>query len=51
MCSRATFAKTRILLFLLPTLLLFGCGQKGALYLPEDEPAAATRYGHAGFFV
>ncbi len=27
---------------LLATLLLAGCGQKGPLYLPEDEPATSA---------
>ncbi len=27
---------------LIATLVLAGCGQKGPLHLPEDEPAAAT---------
>lgn len=27
---------------LLAALMLAGCGQKGPLYLPEDEPVAST---------
>lgn len=32
-------------LALCASLLLIGCGQKGPLYLPDDE-AAAERYGN-----
>lgn len=36
--------KQRLALTALIAMLLAGCGQKGPLYLPDDE-AAAERYG------
>ena len=42
MLSRRIIAKARILLILLPALTFFGCGQKGALYLPDSTPAEAA---------
>ena len=42
MLSRRIIAKARILLILLPALIFFGCGQKGALYLPDSTPAEAA---------
>lgn len=45
-------AKTRILPVLLATLIIGGCGQKGALYLPDDEAGeAAAQCVHGTFLV
>ncbi len=35
----------KVALALAALLMLAGCGQKGPLYLPDDEQAA-QRYGH-----
>ncbi|MCY3749922.1 MAG: lipoprotein [Gammaproteobacteria bacterium] len=52
MFSRRIIAKIRILLILLPALIFNGCGQKGDLYLPDDESAgAATQYVYGLFLV
>ena len=42
MFSHRIIAKTRILPVLLATLIVGGCGQKGALYLPDDESGEAA---------
>ena len=52
MFSRRIIAKARILPVLLLALIFSGCGQKGALYLPDDESAgAATHYVYGLFLV
>ena len=52
MFSRRIILKIRILPILLPALMFFGCGQKGDLYLPDDEAGAADlRYVYGSFLV
>ena len=52
MFSHPLIAKTRILLILLPALVVSGCGQKGALFLPDDEATGATtQYVHGKLFL
>ena len=52
MFSRRVIAKIRILPILLAALIISGCGQKGDLYLPDDEAGAADlRYVHGSFLV
>ena len=42
----------RILLVLLAAFIIGGCGQKGALYLPDDEAGeAAAQRVHGTFLV
>ena len=42
MFCRCTISIHRWLLILTSALILFGCGQKGALYLPDDTSAEAV---------
>jgi len=52
MFSCPFIAKTRILLVLLSALVVNGCGQKGDLFLPDDEAAeATTQYLHGKLFL
>ena len=52
MFSRRIIAKISMLLILLPALIFSGCGQKGDLYLPDDEAGAADlHYVHGSFLV
>ena len=52
MFSRRIIAKSRVLLILLPALIFSGCGQKGDLYLPDDEAAGADlRHVHGNVLV
>lgn len=52
MLSRRVIAKIRILLILLPALIVSGCGQKGDLYLPDDEAAGADlKEVHGSFLI
>lgn len=51
MFSRRIVAKIRILLILLPALIFNGCGQKGDLYLPDEESAGATAQYVYGLFL
>ena len=52
MFSSHIIAKIRLLLVLLPALIFSGCGQKGDLYLPDDEAAGADlRYVHGTVLV
>ena len=51
MFSHRIIAKTRILpAVLLATLIIGGCGQKGALYLPDDESGEAAAQRVHGTF-
>lgn len=52
MFSHRIITKIRMLPILLPALIFFGCGQKGDLYLPDDEAGAADlHYVHGSFLV
>ena len=52
MFSRPLIAKTRVLLILLTALIFTGCGQKGALFLPDEEATGASmQYTHGKFLI
>jgi predicted small lipoprotein YifL len=42
-CSRKILGTLQTLMLMGVMVLLAGCGQKGALYIPKDDPAAQQR--------
>ena len=50
MCSYRINSKPRLGLILLLALIVGGCGQKGALYLPDEETGGAAAQRVDGTF-